>query len=367
MLGGKFSEDFNKIKNSYLPKKAKKWLVADLVISNLEAPASNRGKPSKNKILVYTKKKPLKVLKEMNIDFLNMANNHIMDYGYEGAKDTKKILDKMKIKYAGCGKNLKESRKPAVFKKKGKIITVNSYSFTKEFVEPVKAATKKMPGVAPIKISYIKEDVRCVKNKLNSGLAIVSLHWGEGKSHNPRPEQIETARKIIDCGADLVIGHHAHCLQGYEVYRGKPIFYGIGNFISSPYMKDEKSHLNYENKGKLRIRYARERNTAIFNVIFGKRGVKSVSVLPLLQKKGKPVMTLPDSKTKNRILKGIEKSSRRIKSKYYKSLIFPVVRRLDELMRMYDDIKDEGLKKDFFSFSTFARIITKLLKGKHFS
>lgn len=363
MLGGIFSQDFEKVKNNYLPAQAFSWFESDIVFGNLESVASNNGKPLPNKILLYAKKTPLTVLKDMKFNVLNLANNHIFDYGYEAAKDTISILDSMNIQYTGFGENMAQARRPAILRVRDKIISINGYSWSHEWVESVPEATYDSPGVCHLDIDLIKEDIKKAKEELKADIILISLHWGEGKSHFPRPLSIHQAHAIIDAGADIIVGHHPHCLQGYEIYKGKPIFYSLGNFLSSPYYKDGKK-LTYEKNGILRTRNLRERKTLIVNLTFSDHELKSFSILPLLQLRDSPELVLPDPGISYQILKDIEKTSLWITKPGYSWFHFPILRRYDEFKRILEDISEEGMKQ--VTIKTPYLIAKKLITGKNF-
>ncbi len=363
MPGGVFSQDFEKFRHNYLPPQAFSWFESDIVFGNLECPASNRGKPLPDKILLFSKSAPLTVLKEMKFNVLNLANNHILDYGYEAAEDTVNILGSMGIQYTGFGINMAEARRPAILKVRDNIVSINGYSWTDEWDELVQAATDNSPGVCPLNLDVIKEDIRKAKEELKADIIMISLHWGEGKSHFPRPSCIHQARAIIDAGADIIVGHHPHCLQGYEIYKGKPIFYSLGNFLSSTYFKKEK-RLIYDQKGILRTRNLRERKTLIVNLTISNHKLESLSFFPLIQLRETPTLVLPDPSMSYEILKDVEKISRWITKPGYSWLHFPILRRYDELKRIHEDILEEGFKD--MTIETPYRIVKKLLIGQNF-
>ena len=91
------------------------------------------------------------------------------------------------------------------------------------------AAGPEKSGVVPRKYELIREDILKAREQVD--LLAVSLHWGIEDSFKITPEQVEFARKLIDDGADVILGHHPHQFQGMEVYKGKPIFYSLGNFL----------------------------------------------------------------------------------------------------------------------------------------
>ena len=162
------------------------------------------------------------------IDIVNLANNHIYDYKEQGLFDTIYNLGQGNIKYIGAGKNLKSARKPVLIEIKGvKLAFLGYYGLRKH--SDSHPATKDSAGTAMRKLQFIHEDIRSLRDSVD--VIIVNFHWGIEKEHLPGTDQISFAHKTIDYGADLIVGHHPHVLQGIEEYKGKLISYSLGNFI----------------------------------------------------------------------------------------------------------------------------------------
>ena len=211
---------FKKIKNELLKY--------DYVIGNLETPITARG-------AAYTKKaysfrlKPSSALslKNLKLDAVAISNNHLMDYGKEGMEDTISFLNELSIQHAGGGNNLLDARRPALLKCGNVTICILAYS---DRPPAEYYASDCTPGISHLNLGQIKDDVETWKTRYN--IVIISLHWGIEQTHEPQWDQIEIAHKIIDAGADGIIGHHPHWPQGIEIYRNKPVVYSLGNFIS---------------------------------------------------------------------------------------------------------------------------------------
>lgn len=209
-----------------------KW--GDIIFANLENPISNRGRPTKGKLInLRTSVEAFEAVKYGGFNLLSLANNHMMDYGEDAFLDTLEILDKNNIAHSGAGKDINEARKPAVVvKNKIKTALLSYTDMWNVCYGPgsrVFSADEKHPGVAPRLQEMILEDLKKVRG--NADLVIISLHWGIEDSFNLMPEQIQFAHTLIDNGADIILGHHPHQFQGMEIYRGKPIIYSMGNFI----------------------------------------------------------------------------------------------------------------------------------------
>ena len=164
------------------------------------------------------------------LDGLSMAvigNNHIGDYGFQAIKETQALLRDKGILTVGEGSTLTDAIRPAFLDLKGKKLGVVSLCCPTTNSENI--ATHTTPGVAPLGMKTLKQAVEGAYP--NCDALIVYLHWGCEWVHDPVPDQLRLARHAIDCGADAVIGCHSHTIQSYEKYRGRWIFYGLGNFL----------------------------------------------------------------------------------------------------------------------------------------
>lgn len=166
------------------------------------------------------------------------------------------VLDEVGIKHCGVGRTLPEARRPVTLEKCG--VRIGFLSYTSVFWPSDHAAGPRSPGCATIKahaayqanhralempgaepitrtfcdpaeLDAMREDVHRLRN--GADLVILSCHWGVSAKDEPVDYQKEIAHAAIDAGADLVFGHHPHVVQGGEIYKGKPVFYSLGNFV----------------------------------------------------------------------------------------------------------------------------------------
>lgn len=216
---------------------------------------SDHGLDPKGKYVIKSKEKAAEGVKYAGFNVLNLANNHIMDYYERGLFDTINILEKNNIEHCGAGKNIDEARKPAILKVKEIKVAVLGYTDMAEYIykgNPMISfeAGEDKSGVVPRKYELIKEDIDEIRE--NVDLIIVSLHWGVEDSFEVTDEQKEFAHKLIDDGADIILGHHPHKFQGVEIYEGKPIVYSMGNFIfdQNDPLKQESFIVSIEFAGK---------------------------------------------------------------------------------------------------------------------
>ncbi len=202
------------------------WFIrADINMINLEHPITKYGEAEEKEFPFKMHPRYLTLLQKGNINLVNAANNHIYDYGVAGIDDTMEYLDSVNIAYVGIGKSLQEAREPVIFIIKGKRLGFLGYfGGAGQF-----AATDTSAGLAPRFHLLILSDIRKLRSKVD--YLIASFHWGIENEHYPEEWQMKLGRASIDAGADLVVGHHPHVLQGIERYKNGVIAYSLGNFI----------------------------------------------------------------------------------------------------------------------------------------
>jgi poly-gamma-glutamate capsule biosynthesis protein CapA/YwtB (metallophosphatase superfamily) len=199
---------------------------ADISFANLEYPITRKGVRFENKTYTFRgDQESLLALRRAGIDILSIANNHIMDYGQQGLFETIQGCRKDKIVYAGAGMNLDSACKLRRLYKAGVCYGLLAYSLT---LPEEYWATSQKPGTAHPDWDRLRMDIMKAKNKVD--ILLVSVHWGEELNSSPKPYQIELAHLAIDSGADVVLGHHPHVPQPIEIFKGKPIFYSLGNY-----------------------------------------------------------------------------------------------------------------------------------------
>jgi len=195
---------------------------ADIVIGNLETILSDLGrcKYRLSSIQYRGNKEFIRYLKDANFKVLSVANNHIYEHGKDAMLDTIRNLERNGILAVGLPE-IRQSSTPEkqILALEGKKIAFLSYCLNYE------NNTKK---IVSNELNIIS-DLSFFKKKAD--LIFILLHWGYEFMSYPSPEQIRIAHKLIDSGADIIIGHHPHVLQGIENYRKKIIAYSLGNFV----------------------------------------------------------------------------------------------------------------------------------------
>ena len=193
----------------------------EIVLANLEGPICEDGLKPIEKVGIHLHTAPLELTGRWAF---SLANNHLMDFRAEGLYQTVAYLKQRNIPFAGAGDNEMQARRPMWIVEGGKQIAVISCC-ERQFG----AADIKHPGVA-VMGDWVPDLIRDVK-KREADFVIVSCHRGSELSKFVSPRLVEIYHSYIEAGADVVHGHHAHVPQGWETYDGKPIFYGLGNFI----------------------------------------------------------------------------------------------------------------------------------------
>ena len=254
---------------------------ADVAMVNLENPlTSSTLNPGKKQLNFKADPEAVKVLTAGGVDIVNLANSHAMDYEEPGLVDTINTLNNAGIGHLGAGRNIKEARRPDIIEVKGQRIAYLGY-----YDADLHAADQGKAGINSRRNNRVAEDIRALRGQVD--WIIVNYHWGVELADYPGDWQIDLARFTIDQGADLVVGHHPHVLQGAEVYKGRPIVYSLGNFIFG---------------GNARSDY----DTAVLKVSLKDRNMK-VEFLPVEVKKFQP--NVVKGAAGSRILKHVEQIS----------------------------------------------------------
>jgi gamma-polyglutamate biosynthesis protein CapA len=168
-------------------------------------------------------------LRQASFDALNLSNNHILDYKEDGIRETLDLLNQAGIKHFGYGKNREEAVRMLCCEKDG--VRCGFMGYTDIPIDSPFWADEKSRGIAKINTDTISKEIG--ENRKQVDFLVVSLHWGIENFWLPSPGQRTLARQIIDSGADLVIGHHPHVIQGIERWNNGLIAYSLGNFVFS--------------------------------------------------------------------------------------------------------------------------------------
>jgi poly-gamma-glutamate capsule biosynthesis protein CapA/YwtB (metallophosphatase superfamily) len=210
---------------------------SDLTLANFENPVIKEAVYHPDATTFTGHLRLMPVLDQAGLDGVTLGNNHVLDAGTTGLNETMRHLDAAGIAHAGAGMDLAEARKPMVFDLGGTKVGVLSYLDVPSYGWAW--ATQTAPGTAPLLQNVLEEDIKRLRPRVD--LILVMPHWGKEYIATPEPQQVDLAHAALDAGADLVIGGHAHWPKGIEVYEGKPIFYGVGNFLLDQSWSEETS------------------------------------------------------------------------------------------------------------------------------
>ncbi len=199
---------------------------ADLAIANFENPAPDNPRYHTRGTVFSADPALIDGLANAGFDFVSLANNHIRDAGGQGILQTIANIRERGIEVGGAGVDLAAARRPPMLKAGGVKVVVLGY----DAIAGSYHATDDRIGSAPFAASIVRADVKAAR-AAGAELVIVFPHWGTEYRATPSAAQRRLARSILDGGADMIIGNHAHWAAAMEVYKGKPIWYALGNFV----------------------------------------------------------------------------------------------------------------------------------------
>lgn len=302
----------------------------DIMFGQLESPHSDKGALSSSgpRGAVPNDLRMLPAIVGAGFDVMSIASNHTLDWGADALLDCIDRLRKEGVAVVGGGVNLAEARKPAILERNGTKIAVLGYCSVapsgyyaarmKPGIAPMRALTyyhpfeEDQPGTPceimtfPVKsdLDALLEDVKSAKEIAD--IVVLSMHWGV---HNRRvviaDYQPAVGHAAIDAGADIIIGHHPHILKGIEVYKGKVIFYSLGNFAIDAFTPRVFETFNVDwwherarvydmpkpgSEGHYTYREEQRKTFAVKCYISGKKISKVTFVPGLINKQNEPVL-----------------------------------------------------------------------------
>ncbi|MCA9956351.1 MAG: CapA family protein, partial [Anaerolineales bacterium] len=243
----------------------------DITVGNMESAMGTLGEPAAKSYPFRAPPVAAEALALGGFDVVSLANNHAMDYGPAALLQAIDLLEAQGVTPIGAGANFDAAHTPYITQINGLSLAFLSYvnvpiEATSAFDTAVWTATENTPGLAWADPEVIRADVTAVRDQVD--LVIVVLHSGYEYVEEPSEPQVAAAQAAIDAGARLVIGHHAHILQGIDFYNDGVIVYGLGNFA-------------FEIDGAP--------ETAVLNVWLDANGVRSLELIPaIIQEGGAP-------------------------------------------------------------------------------
>lgn len=261
----------------------KEMQEADIFMLNNEFPYTNRGTPTEGKTYTFrAQPESVKYLYDMGADIVSVANNHVYDYGEESLLDTLTTLEEAAMPYVGAGRNIEEAIKPVYFIANDyKIAYVSATQIEQGDYPDTKGAGENSAGVFRCwNDDRIYDVVREAKE--NADFVVAYIHWGQELSETLHWAQPDQAAKLVEAGADLIIGDHPHCLQEIAYIGAVPVVYSMGNFWFNSKTQD----------------------SGIFKAVIDENGIKSLQFVPAIQSGSKT--TIASESEKQRILNYIQ-------------------------------------------------------------
>jgi len=196
---------------------------SSIVVGNLEGPFAKSAEKQERNFTYKVNPKNARILRRGGVNVVTLANNHLLDCGRQGVLETFSALKKHRIRYIGAGENEESAHAPAIIQAGKYKIGMLGYYWNRRT-----SARSTKPGSAVDTREHVAYDIRTLRPHVDR--VAVTVHWGVPYERYPSEEDRQKAHFAIDCGADIVIGHHPHIIQPFEVYKNRPIFYSIGNF-----------------------------------------------------------------------------------------------------------------------------------------
>ena len=194
-----------------------------IVCANLEGPLAREADRQHRTFSYRVAPGTAHALKRANVNVVSLANNHLTDCGREGILETFTALNSAGIHKIGAGTNEVSAHEPVVLDAGPLRVGILGYYWNKRC-----AATPHLPGSAMDGPDWLQADIQALRLRVDRVVAI--FHWGVPYARTPLWEDEVKARQAVDFGADLVIGHHPHIMQKFEIYKSSPIFFSVGNF-----------------------------------------------------------------------------------------------------------------------------------------
>ena len=245
---------------------------SEIVFVNFECPIVKGSEIRKDKSSILgCSPQRISILKELHVNVACLANNHIHDYGQEGVRHTIEVFKNNNVYPLGVFSLSDNIKNYVTIERNSRKIGFIAFTSNEPWVRSILADSENY-GCLFYSKKNIRDGIGALKNDCD--LVIVSLHWGFERHEYPSPYQREMAYYCLDQGADIVIGHHPHLVHGYEVYKGKHIFYSLGNFFVSDFKYKDGNWHRY----KIQNRYA-----LLVEVDFKDRSHYFINLIPTYQ------------------------------------------------------------------------------------
>jgi len=220
--------DLRGVDHLFTPEVDSLFCTSDVVVANLECPATEIRSPLMKRFSFRAEPQWLPALRRHGITHLNLANNHSTDQGRKGLSSTIDHIRRAGMVPVGAGPTMADATKPVLLTASPrKVFLLASVQMALENYPYL----PDRPSVSQLTIDSLCSSIQRLKRQHPGCAVVVSLHWGAEHKTEPIPAQRVQAHRLVDAGADALVCHHTHTLQTFETYRGRPIYYSIGNFI----------------------------------------------------------------------------------------------------------------------------------------
>lgn len=319
----------------------------DLVFANLETTClGEQGRIAKEPLVIAEAEALAQCLRILDVDLVNVANNHAFDCHLSGFRVVRRMLEAEGILFLGAGEDRRAAAKPLIVKRRG--IRLGWLAYADASCRPSHWASDDGPGVNPFDIERALIDIAALKSRVDH--VIVSLHWGIEYCHIPSPQQVTEARRLVDAGARLVIGHHVHVVQGVERHGDGVIAYNLGNVTTSDH------HVG----GRLAIHQTpRTRSSFVLRAALSRHRLEHVEMVPIRSVDGQ--LRVDDdvarrylAKANRKLASGISERQWRA-TRFYEDLLLRTARKLHP--KVIGSIRPKH-------FATFAKNIVGAVSGR---
>ncbi len=314
--------------------------TADIFFGNLECILLDDNSPLRRKNMhIHSTLAATSGLVKSGINIVSLANNHAFDNGDASFKKARAHLEANGISCVGGGDNISSARKPVFLERNGLRFAFLAYCARETTCTDF--ADDANPGVAELDPDTIHQDIEAASE--HSDFVIVSLHFGLEFWDYPTSENVRVARKIIEHGASVVVGSHAHVMQGYEYYKNGLILYDLGSFVFGDIVI--RSPVEY----KYRLRRKKAKQGMMVDCVFGEKGIIDYKFIPTYINSDFQA-TLPDGRNREAIVRIYNRQSKLITNNGYLVYVklcscrndilkfvrsWAVLRKLEALIRKY--------------------------------
>lgn len=223
---------------------------SDLVLGNLECAITTETRPEDPNKAFHFRAPPMAAdaLARAGVDFVSLANNHILDFGPQGLRETQQELDRVGVKWAGAGNTVEEATAPARLEAKGwRVSVIAAADHPRAWDVRTRSPGTHWTGGNLAAPSWHELEERIRAERARCDLLVLSLHWGPNMRAEPSDEFVAFARAAVEAGVDVLHGHSAHVFQPIGIWKGRVILYDCGEFVDDyridPHLRNDWANI----------------------------------------------------------------------------------------------------------------------------